>query len=343
MNKSTNMEEWLEAMRIRSIVSFNAVYADRKKNILFLHNAASPVREESIDWTQPVDGTKSALIWNKLVPLEQLPLIINPTSGWLASNNQDPFKVTSEESNLNPEDYSKTLGLQTRMTNRAYRALELFTAYDVVSEETLLDIKFDHQYSLDSRSYKYIETIFKEIFEDTDLQEAQAVLKRWDLKTNLDNRSATLGTCVLGPEWLAEQNDQDPPKPLSVFKKCVKDINKSFKRIDPLWSERNLLFRGDKRVPVQGGPDTLRAIYGRVQENGQLRAVAGDGLVVLVEWDANGVLTSKSIHQYGSATQDETSVHFDDQMMLYANEQMKETFFDTVELEKHTETKITIP
>ena len=100
MNKSTSMEEWLEAMSIRSIVSFNAVYADKKKNILFLHNAASPVREESIDWTQPVDGTKSALIWNELVPLEQLPLIINPSSGWLASNNQDPFKVTSRGKQL---------------------------------------------------------------------------------------------------------------------------------------------------------------------------------------------------------------------------------------------------
>jgi len=343
MNKTKSMEEWLEAMRIRSIVSFNAVYADKKKNILFLHNAASPIRDELIDWTQPVDGTKSALIWNELVPLEQLPLIINPSSGWLTSNNQDPFKVTSEESNLNPEDYSKTLGLQTRMTNRAYRALELFNAYDVISEEILMDIKFDHQYSIDSRSYKYIETIFKETFNDPDFKEAQAVLKRWDLKTNLDNRYATLGTCVLGPEWLAEQNNQDPPKPLNIFKKCVKDIKKSFKRIDPLWSERNVLFRGEKRVPVQGGPDTLRAIYGRVQENGQLRAVAGDGLVVLVEWDRNGVLKSKSIHQYGSATQDETSVHFDDQIMLYANEQMKETFFNTAELEKHRETKITIP
>jgi penicillin amidase/acyl-homoserine-lactone acylase len=343
MNKSKNMEEWLEAMRMRSIVSFNAVYADKKKNILFLHNAASPVREESIDWKQSVDGTKSALIWNELVPLEQLPLIINPASGWLTSNNQDPFKVTSKESNLNPENYSKTLGLQTRMTNRAFRALELFNAYDVISEEALMDIKFDNQYSKDSRSYKYIETIFNETFTDPDFKEAQAVLKRWNLNTNFDNRSATLGVCVLGPEWLAEQNDQDPPKPLNVFKKCVKDIKKSFKRIDPLWSERNLLFRGNKRVPVQGGPDTLRAIYGRVQENGQLRAVAGDGLVVLVEWDRNGVLKSKSIHQYGSATQDENSVHFDDQMMLYANEQLKDTFFNTVELEKHSETKITIP
>ena len=228
------MEEWLEAMRIRSIVSFNAVYADKKKNILFLHNAASPVREESIDWKNSVDGTKSALIWNELVPLEQLPLIINPSSGWLTSNNQDPFKVTSEENNLNPEDYSKTLGLQTRMTNRAYRAIELFNAYDVISEETLMDIKFDNQYSKDSRSYKYIETIFKETFTDPDFKEAQAVLKRWDLKTNFDNRSATLGVCVLGPEWLAEQNNQDPPKPLNVFKKCTKDIKKSFKRIDPL-------------------------------------------------------------------------------------------------------------
>ena len=66
-------------------------------------------------------------------------------------------------------------------------------------------------------------------------------------------------------------------------------------------------------------------------------------MVVFVEWDANGVLKSKSIHQYGSATQDETSVHFDDQMMLYAKEQMKETFFNSIELEKHSEIKITIP
>ena len=66
-------------------------------------------------------------------------------------------------------------------------------------------------------------------------------------------------------------------------------------------------------------------------------------MVVLVEWDRNGVLKSKSIHQYGSATQDENSVHFDDQMMLYANEQMKDTFFNPDELEKHSETKITIP
>ena len=47
--------------------------------------------------------------------------------------------------------------------------------------------------------------------------------------------------------------------------------------------------------------------------------------------------------ELGSATQDETSVHFDDQMILYGKEQMKETFFNIVELEKHSETKITIP
>ena len=93
LNKSVDLKSWLSAMEIQSIVSFNAVYADKNQNILFLHNAAIPVRKEFIDWTLPVDGTKSSLIWDKKVPLRQLPLIINPNSGWLNSTNQDPFKV----------------------------------------------------------------------------------------------------------------------------------------------------------------------------------------------------------------------------------------------------------
>ena len=36
MNKSNSLEEWLEAMKMRSIISFNGVYADREDNIYFL-------------------------------------------------------------------------------------------------------------------------------------------------------------------------------------------------------------------------------------------------------------------------------------------------------------------
>ena len=104
-----------------------------------------------------------------------------------------------------------------------------------------------------------------------------------------------------------------------------------------------MLIRGDKKIPVQGGPDTLRAIYGRDQEEGYLKAVAGDGLYIYVEWDSKGSLKSESIHQYGSATQNEASPHYNDQMNLYVEEEMKNTFFDTFDLNKNFESQITIP
>ena len=343
LNKSKNMKDWLDAMKLRSIVSFNAVYADKESNIIFLHNSSSPKRKEGIDWTHPVDGTRSSLVWNEIVPLKGIPLLINPKSGWLISTNQDPFKVTSEESNLSPSDYSSTLGLQTRMTNRANRGLELFSETEYVSEKKFKKIKFDNSYSKNSRAYKYLEQIFEINFEEKDLIDAQRILKDWDLKTDFNNRSAALGVCTISPEWLAEQGQRSPPPAETVFRECVEQINKIYGRLDPLWSERNFLVRGDKKISVQGGPDTLRAIYGRQQKEGYLKAQGGDGLYIYVEWDKNGNLKSESVHQYGSATQDSVSPHFDDQMDLYAAEKLKDTFYSNFDEDENMESRITIP
>jgi penicillin amidase/acyl-homoserine-lactone acylase len=101
--------------------------------------------------------------------------------------------------------------------------------------------------------------------------------------------------------------------------------------------------RGDLALPIQGGPDTLRAVYGRPQDDGTLKAVAGDGLVVSLAWDSVGNQESRSIHQYGSATQDSTSKHYNDQAKLFVDEQMKPTFFNKTELKNNTESVITVP
>ena len=55
-------------------------------------------------------------------------------------------------------------------------------------------------------------------------------------------------------------------------------------------------------------------IYGNLKKNGELEAFAGDSYILFVKWDKNGLVTSKSIHQYGSATQNEASPHYNDQM-----------------------------
>jgi len=343
MNKAQNKDQWLEAMKMRAIISFNAVYADKEDNIMLLHNTAGPIRNEAYDWKQPVDGTNSTLIWNEITPFDEIPLLINPNSGWIVSANQDPFRASSVKDNLKRSDFSKTLGIETKMTNRAYRVIEIFDNDKKFTEQDLLDAKFDNEYSKESRSIKYLQNVLAQEYEDQEFQEAQAVLNAWDLKTDNNNRSAALGVCILSEEWRAFMNRIDAPSSKEMFKKCIDELNDAFGRVDPLWSEVNMLIRGDLSLPIQGGPDTLRAVYGRPQDDGILKAVAGDGLVVSLSWDSDGNQESQSIHQYGSATQDSSSKHYDDQVQLFVDEKMKPTFFDKLELEKNTESVITVP
>ena len=343
MNKSQSIADWISAMKKRSIVSFNGVFADKEGNIYFLHNSSSPLRKEGLDWSNTIDGTRSDLIWDEYVEFEKIPQIKNPSSGWLASTNQDPFKVTNEMDNLSAKDFSPTLGLQTRMTNRAYRSIELFDSYSSISEQDFDDIKFDNKYSVQSRSYKYISKIFEIDFETDELNYAKNVLRDWDLSTNFDNTSAALGVCVLSNEWISEQGQRIPQDPEISFRDCVTELNETYGKVDPKWSERNFIVRGQKKISVQGGPDVLRAIYGRNDNEGDLKAAGGDGLYIHVSWDKDKKQQSKSIHQYGSATQDNTSKHFDDQMNLYVNEVYKPTFYDSELLDKNTSKVYYVP
>lgn len=336
MNKSNSLEEWQEAMKKRSIISFNGVFADKEDNIYFLHNASSPKRKEGINWKDVIDGSRSELIWTEIVGFEEIPQLLNPPSGWLASTNQDPFKVTNPGDNLNKNDYSPTLGLQTRMTNRAYRSIELFEEYNKVDEEIFDLIKFDNKYSKQSRSYKYIAELFDRDFEKSELNQAVEVLKSWDLHTDFENTSAALGVCVLSSEWISEQGQRIPQDPEISLEGCVEELTVTYGKLTPEWSERNFIVRGNKKVAVQGGPDVLRAIYGRNDEEGDLKASGGDGLYIHVSWDKNGIQRSKSIHQYGSATQDSSSTHYDDQVALYVDEKYKPTFFSENDLKNNT-------
>ena len=343
MNKANSLKEWMDAMKKRSIISFNGVFADKEDNIYFLHNASSPRRQQGINWKGIIDGTKSELIWNSLVGFDEIPQLLNPSSGWIASTNQDPFKVTDPSDNLNPKDFSPTLGLQTRMTNRAYRAIELFGEFEKVDEKVFDLIKFDNKYSKESRSYKYIATLFDRNFEDEDMKSSIEVLKNWDLHTNYENTSAALGVCVLSSEWISEQGQRIPQDPEISLRDCISELSNTYGKINPPWSERNFIVRGNKKVSVQGGPDVLRAIYGRNDDEGDLKASGGDGLYIHVSWDKDGVQNSKSIHQYGSSTQNIKSQHYDDQIELYVDEKYKPTFFKEENLSKNTSKIYTVP
>ena len=329
MNKAKNITEWEDALKMQQIGSLNFVYADKEDNILFVHNMKSPKRSNDYDWKNILPGDASNLIWNDYYSYDEIPKILNPKSGYIYSTNQSPFFVTGIDDNLNEEDFPVTMGFQSRITNRAHRAFELLDNDKNISWEKLDEYKHDNKYSFNSRQYKFLQKIFEFDFkDDVRLETAQKFLQNWNLGTDSENLQAAFGVCVLGPEWLAEIKREPQPDPIKIFKDCIVEFEVNFNRLDIKWSEVSFLERGNKILPVQGGPDVLRAIYSPRSENGILKAVAGDGLYAYVSWDKLGKQQSFSIHQFGSSSTVEDSPHYHDQMELFVNEELKETFFN---------------
>jgi penicillin amidase/acyl-homoserine-lactone acylase len=88
-------------------------------------------------------------------------------------------------------------------------------------------------------------------------------------------------------------------------------------------------------LPVDGAPDTLRAIYGKPADDGRLGAVAGDTFILFVSWDRDGQLHSESVHQFGSATERPASPHYADQASLFATMRTKPVWFTEAQLAGH--------
>ena len=328
MNKATNFNEWQDSLKMQQIASLNLVYADKEDNIFFVHNMKSPIRDFDYDWKSIIPGDKSNLIWSEFYTYEEIPKILNPDSGYIYSTNQSPFFVTDLNDNLKEENFPITMGFQSRITNRAHRAYELLDVDKKISWENLDRYKHDNKFSINSRQYKFLQKIFSYNFTEDRLIAAQNFLKNWNLGTDNENMHAAFGVCIVAPEWLAEIKKESQPDPIKIFKDCVNEFEKNFNQLGVKWSEISFLERGKKMFPVQGGPDVLRAIYSPRSEDGILKAVAGDGLYIYVNWDKLGQQSSTSVHQFGASTSVKESPHYDDQMELFVNEKLKKTFFN---------------
>lgn len=331
MNKARSLAEWKAAMAKGLLPSINYIYADAAGNVGYVHNGRYPVRKDGVDWSGVVPGDRSDLIWTKQRPFAEVPQLWNPRGGWTYNSNNTPFSATDPADDLKPADFPKTMGLQTNMTNRAWRALETYGADASITADEFEAYKYDLAYSAKSDLAKGMALLLSlPAGDDADLKAAQDLLRGWDRRTNRESRAAPLAVLTV---LRLTQSPGTPP--LAALKGTMADLRRSFGRIDPAWGEVNRIRRGTVDLPIDGGPDIFRAVYGRPDPDGRLRALAGDTFVMFVTWDRDGKLSSKSIHQFGSATLDASSPHYADQTPLFAAMQTKPVLFTEEQLKGH--------
>lgn len=336
MNKAQNLDEFMDAMKMQSIPSLNVGYADADGNIMYMYNAHMPVRSEAYDWDLYLPGNTSETLWTEYVPFEETPIVLNPISGFVQNCNSTPFNTTIGKGNPDPSAYSKTLGIETHMTNRALRAVELFGGDMDIDWEEFKDYKFDRKYSINSDAAKVVKAILAAPApEDPLAREAVEVIREWDLRTNPESSSAALAVHT-ALRSIRGNSIADIDTIFQNLREVAEILKTNHGRIDAPWAEVNRLRRGSLDVGLGGGPDILHAVYGGALRNdGTTTGRAGDCYILLVRWDDGGNVSSESVHQYGSATLDASSPHYADQVPLFVDRKLKPVWMDEEDIRKN--------
>ena len=324
MGKSKNISEFKEAMKIHAIPMFNTGYADRDGKLYYVYNAKIPKRDPRYNWKKILPGESKQTLWYEYIPFDKLPQVYDPLEGFYQNCNSSPYLATGSR-----VDASKPLpdwtGIEKHQTNRALRSLETFGVDPAITREEFFEYKFDVEYSRESILAgvrdRYVSEMDKKGIPE-ELASAIDLIRKWNLRADSMNTSAAISILTLPNAFKLEDLKYDRDSVTIKLRETISYLKKQYKRIDVPLGRVVRLVRGKTSLPLSGGPGTLRAIYSK-KEGKTYKAVAGDCYIQAVEWGPEGQLNAWSIHQYGSATRNEDSPHFDDQSKSFSNHELK--------------------
>lgn len=323
LGRSHNYEEWSAAMAMRAIPSFNFVYADATGRIAYHYNAILPNRAQGPDWWGCVPGDTSANIWAMDDRLDA-PTIVDPPSGWLYSTNGAPWSSTDPSADMRPEQYPEAArSIETYITNRGYRAVELLSPLARISDEQLLAAKFDLVSSERSATVAGVnEILAADASDDAELAAIQNLLRTWDRRATNDSPAAALVGMTYQAIYNAQRAGRTPPTPVEAARASATHLRTHFGRLDPPLGDVLRLRRGDVDLPLEGAPDVLRAIRWHEDPDGRLNADFGDGFMMVMDWAPDRTLSVRVISQWGASDRPE-SPHFNDQSEMFVNRQWR--------------------
>ena len=126
--------------------------------------------------------------------------------------------------------------------------------------------------------------------------------------------------------------------PRTVLLEGATYLQTHFGRLDLPLGEFIRLRQGDVDLPMDGGPDSLRAATSYDEApDGRLLIRHGDSFIRVVTWDRSGRVNSESIQPFGAASTRPKSKHYTDQARMFVAHRFKPVRFAPASLRGHVE------
>lgn len=338
MSKCSGYSEYMKVLQRQQIAMQNITYADRYDTIMFMYHGIAANRDLHYDWKYVLPGDTSATLWKSYLPVDSLPLIVNPPCGYVYNVNHGGYLSTCSESSLKPENFNPTASFEAHHNNRSLRFNELYQADKPFSLDSLKKIKYD---LFLPQSGVYFEMIKRMQNLDPNkypnIKEALLILKNWNYSMDTNSRGAAIFYVSQIPLFKATYMHTTPfytdmhltdDNLAFMIRFATKHLLKHFNTVNIPLGQIQRHSRGNINLPLGGFPDVLGSMYGLMQKDGTFRAYRGEDLIMYVQWDGvNKFPSIQTIKAYGNSSK-ENSPHFNDQMKLYSQWKTKEMSLD---------------
>lgn len=355
MGRARNLAEFRRAIRPNQISGQNIIYGDRDGHVMAFYGGNSPIRShgDGAYWSGIIPGDSSSTLWTALHPFDDLPLTIDPPSGWVQNANDPPWWSTFPVA-VRPADYPSYFG-PLGMGLRPQRSVHLLQSDSSFTwQEFLRDVR-DTRMELADRLLDDLLPVASASRSD-DVRRAADVLARWDRTTDAASRGAVLfvqwwtdygrrmgARSRYATPWSAQHPLSTPDgladttAALHALSSAAQAVTKSYGVLDVPWGDVFRLRQDSLDLPgngASGAYGVFSVVDYQPAANNRYRAVSGDSYEAVIEFSSP--LRAMSLLAYGNATRT-GSPHRTDQLALFSRKQFKPVWRTRLEIEAHLE------
>ncbi len=345
MGLVTNFQEWDAAMRMHQLPLFNTAYADRDGRIADLYSATlwKHATGDYRFWQGVVTGDNSSLIASEMVPYDEMPKVVDPSTGWVENANDMPWTSTYPRT-LDATKFAAGFAAPQGITQRAQRGIRILSGLpEKISFEDIRRGKLDTHVETADQFVDDLVAIAR-ARGTARARQAAEVLARWDRQSESDSVGMLIfyrfmqgagpafgaigGVAVPTDDRLPLETPRGfkaPERAVALLDTVVRDVERQYGTLDVKWGDVLRFRRG-----------AIRTINVRESGNGTVEAVSGDTFYAVTEFSTPQ--RGEVLLNYGNWSK-AGSRHIDDQLPLASRKQLRPMWRARTDIEANLESR----